>query len=96
MERRALWRLPPNLQAMGWQWISVASTAIHHHGTTRYTAVYGRPFEPYLDAEHSLYHHRDDRWIQVTTPAQRCLSWDEAHRDAIALMRDADARRKSA
>lgn len=96
MERRDLGRLPPDLQAMGWQWISVASTAIHHLGTTRYTAVYGRLFQQHIDEEHSMFHHRGDRWVWVSTHARTNANWDDAHRDAIALMRDADARRKSA
>jgi hypothetical protein len=92
MERRDLWRLPLDLQAMGWQWVPIASTEIHQQGTTWYTAVYARPFESGVDDERLMYHHEGDAWVWVST---RSASWAEAHRDAIARMRDADARRRS-
>jgi hypothetical protein len=31
--------------------------------------------------------------MQVSTPARTSLSWEAAHEEAIARMRDADARR---
>jgi hypothetical protein len=93
MDRHGLGRLPLDLQAMGWQWVSIASTETHHHGTTWYTAVYARSFERGIDDEALAHHHKGDVWVWVSTYAHKCASWDEAYRDAIALMRDADDRR---
>jgi hypothetical protein len=92
MERRDLGRLPPDLMAMGWQLVS--SREVHRPtAPTWYTVFYARPFEHGMDDNVLATHIHGDWWIQVTTPARRCPSWKAAHEDAIALMRDADARR---
>jgi hypothetical protein len=93
MERRDLWRLPPDLRAMGWQlvssWKVPRSTA-----PTWYTAVYARPFERGTDDDALAMYLHGDWWIQVMTPPRMRFSWEAAHEEAIARMREADARRK--
>jgi hypothetical protein len=93
MERRDLWWLPPDLRAMGWQLVSARGTS-RAPAPTWYTVSYARPFERGRDDATLAAYLHGDWWIQVSTPARRWLSWEDAHRDAIARMRDADARRK--
>ena len=94
MERRDLWRLPPDLRAMGWQLVS--SHEVHRPtAPTWYTVLYARPFERGIDDEVLATYLHGDWWSQASPPARSCLSWEVAHEEAIALMRDADARRRS-
>jgi hypothetical protein len=93
MERRDLWRLPPDLQAMGWLWVSPESAEHRTVGRTWYTVVYARPFELGIDNETLAHQHKGGVWVRVSTNAIRSASWEEAYQEAIALMRDADARR---
>ena len=93
MERRDLWRLPPDLMAMRWQLVSSREVP-RPTAPTWYTVMYARPFERGSDDNVLAIHLHGNWWIQVTTPVRTSLSWENAHRDAIVQMRDADARRK--
>ena len=93
MERRDLWRLPPDLRAMGWQLVS-AREVPRSPAPTWYTVTYAIPFERDRDAATLATYLHGDWWIQVATPARTSLSWEAAHEEAIARMRDADAMRK--
>ena len=94
MERRDLWRLPLDLQAMGWQLVSSRESP-RPTAPTWYTVLYARPFERGIDDEVLATYLHGDWWIRAATTARSCLSWEVAHQEAIALMRDADARRTS-
>ena len=94
MERRDLWRLAPDLQAMSWQWVSTESRAQRRGSATWYTAVYARPFDRGVDDDHLAVCFDGGWWVRASTERHRCASWDDAYQNAIALMRDADARRK--
>jgi hypothetical protein len=94
MERRDLWRLPDDLTAMGWQWVPTESAHMRPAGRDWYKAVYARPFDRGIDDDRLANHDRGEVWVRVSTNRSQSTSWDEAHRDAIALMRDADAKRR--
>ena len=94
MERRSLWRLPADLMAMGWQLVS-AREVPRSPAPTWYTVLYARPFERGIDDEALATHSRGDWWIEVVSTPRRCLSWDDAHREAVERIRDADHRRRS-
>jgi hypothetical protein len=70
MERRDLWRLPPDLMAMGWQLVS-SHEVPRPTAPTWYTVTYAWPFERGIDDEALAHHAHGDWWIQVvTTPRQ--------------------------
>ena len=93
MERPELWELPPDLMAMGWQWVSAESAEHRTSGPTWYTVVYVRPFEQVIDDDTLAYQNKGGWWVRVSTNPIRSASWDEAYQLALALMREADARR---
>jgi hypothetical protein len=94
MERRDLWRLPPDLMAMGWQLVS-SHEVPRSSAPTWYTVMYARPFEPGID-DHVLARHLDgDWWIQVVNTPRMGFSWETAHEEVIERMRGADARRRT-
>jgi len=94
MERSNLSRLPDDLTVMGWQWVPTQSAYLHTAGRGWYKAVYALPFERGVDDERLANHDRGEVWVRVSTNRSQSTSWEDAHRDAIAPMRDADAKRR--
>ncbi len=96
--QHALGQIPDDLKAMGWEWVPSESHAVTTMGSTWYTAVYVRPFEQSIDREGvvTIVYQHDRRWVQVSTAGTHHLSWEAAHEDAIALMREADTTRREA
>jgi hypothetical protein len=90
---RLLQEIPDDLKMQGWEWVRTESGTADNLATTWYTAVYARPFERGIDPEESAHHHKGRWLVRVSTDHQRSQSWAEASRHAIALMREADARR---
>jgi len=89
-----LWKLPPDLQAMSWQWVPPELRARQQGSATWYTVVYARPFDRGVDDDHLAVYFDGGWWVRVSTERHRCASWDDAYRKAIALMRGADAKRR--
>jgi hypothetical protein len=90
-------QLPDDLQARSWEWVKFESKPVMTRTGTWYQAVYVRPFDRDLDDERAVdVVQYSSQWcVRVTTQGAHSGSWEAAHRDAIALMRDADARRTS-
>ena len=87
--------IPADLATRGWEWVESQSTVFRTFGGLRYQAVYVRPFAPGIDDQARLARRHAWQWVRIST-AFRSRSWEEARRDAIALMRDADAKRQPA
>ena len=95
--QHVLSRIPEDLTALQWEWIQIESTPVITMAGTWYKAVYVRPFERHLDDDRAIdVVQYSGQWcVRVTTQSAHSESWEAAHQDAIALMRDADARRRS-
>ncbi len=76
----------------GWQLVS-AREIPRSPAPTWYPVIYARPFERGIDDGGLAYYHKGDVWVWVSTNAHKSASWEDAHQDAIELMRDADAKR---
>ncbi len=71
MKRRMLWKLPPDLQAMSWQWVPPGFRTQQHGSATWYTAVYARPFDRGADNDHfALSHTRNYESLVVIDPTR--------------------------
>jgi hypothetical protein len=88
---RLLQEIPDDLKMQGWEWVRLESRTVKRLSTTWYKAVYARPFERGIDPDDSAHHHKGSWWVRVSTNQLRSASWHEAHAQAIALMREADA-----
>jgi len=69
MERRMLWKLPPDLQAMSWQWVPPESRARQRGSATWYTAVYARPFDRGVDDDHLAVYYDGGWWVRAAAEA---------------------------
>jgi hypothetical protein len=93
MDERLLSTLPDDLARRGWQWVPFESRTIRSGTKVWCKAVYARRFAWGMDDERRLVHRHDAVWVVVSTNLIQSATWEDAHRDAIALMREADARR---
>lgn len=90
--RQLVHELPDNLRTRGWTNARQESTIHRLPGAEWYTVVFQRPFEPGVDDEKQVSVVRSNRkdFVRVSTDSLRSASWDEAFRDAIKLMHQAD------
>ncbi len=93
---RMLEDLPPDLRERGWEFVPSASRAAQSAPWHR--AVYQRPFDDRLDSESEYAATYDrltrQRTVRVSTSSDRSPSWEDARRDAIRRMHEADAKRR--
>jgi hypothetical protein len=86
--------IPIDLQLRCWELVPSQSTVFTTFAGPRYQAVYARPFDPETDDEAQRLRRRGRDWMRVSTGYQG-TSWDDARRQAIALMRATDTQRAS-
>lgn len=94
--QHVLAQLPEDLTALEWEWVRFESTPAMTIAGTWYKAVYVRPFERYLDDDRAVdvVQYNGGWCVRVTTQGAHSQSWEAAHQDAIAFMRDADTKRR--
>ena len=95
--QQVLAQIPDDLKAIGWEWVQSESNAVSTMGSAWYMAVYVRPFEQGIDHEGAvtIVYQNDRRWVRVSTNQMQSRSWDEAHQQAIEMMRAEDAKRQA-
>jgi hypothetical protein len=88
--------LPADLRALGWQLVRGETKAYPTADSVQYIAVYVRPFDLDADGQESLSTMPHDRGARarVSTNQAVSASWEDAHRDAIQMMREVDGRRQ--
>jgi hypothetical protein len=88
--------LPADLRALGWQLVRGETEAYPTADSVQYIAVYVRPFDLDVDNQGSLSTMPHDRGARarVSTNQAVSASWEDAHRDAIQMMREVDGRRQ--
>jgi hypothetical protein len=93
--RYVLGDIPVDLRIRGWELVPSQSTVFVAFAGPRYQAVFVRPFDPAVDDEALRLRRRGQDWVRIST-GYRATSWEEARRQAIALMHAADARQPAA
>jgi hypothetical protein len=88
--------LPADLRARGWQLVRGDTEVYRTADSVQYIAVYVRPFDLDADDQESLSTMPHDRGARarVSTNQAGSASWEDAHRDAIQMMRKVDGRRQ--
>ncbi len=88
--------LPADLRALGWQLVRGETKAYPTADSVQYIAVYVRPIDLDVDNQGSLSTMPHDRGARarVSTNQAVSASWEDAHRDAIQMMRAEDAKRQ--
>ncbi len=88
--------LPTDLRALGWQLVRGETEAYPTAASVQYIAVYVRPFDLDVDNQESLSTMPHDRGARarVSTNQAVSASWEDAHRDAIQMMREVDGCRQ--